>query len=218
MTTLHYSIFLFDLDGTLIDTKEAIFSSFEYLFDRYLGYRLPRQQVLGDVGLPLHEVLLRYFGALDEETLQHLVGEYRTYQRSQLADTVTAFPGTAELLAQLSGQGMTCGVVTGRGELSANHFLERLGFNSFISVCIAAEHTARHKPDPQPLHHALSMLSLPDPSGVLYTGDSEWDIAAGRACGMATALARWGLHTPYVSMHQPMFSFEKPLEILALAA
>lgn len=210
MAMRNYEYYLFDFDGTLLDTDGIIYPSFEYIFRKYLDHEIDRVEISSQLGMPLSGILRRYFGSLDEGDLAKLVDEYEDYQSTHLADTVSFFPGVSEILQILVASGKKCAIVTSRGKASCADYLKRLGAESLFAVSVTIESTNNHKPHPEPVLYAMSELGVSDASKVIFIGDSEYDIEAGQRAGIDTALALWGRVEPYESSVKPTYYLSSP--------
>ena len=65
------------------------------------------------------------------------------------------------------------------------------GLHRELKVVVGADDVTRHKPDPEPVHHALAALGA-DPSDTVFVGDSHHDVASGKAAGVRTIAVCWG--------------------------
>ncbi|NMC62610.1 MAG: HAD-IA family hydrolase [SAR324 cluster bacterium] len=210
-----YKYFLFDLDGTLIDTKDMIYLSFDYVLGKYLGRSVSKEEIDNQVGIPLRTIMEKYFSGSKSEKIQEIIQDFHVYQRDNLADTVTLFPGISEVLQVIIASRKKCGVVTSRSGSSTKDFLKRLGLESMFPVCVTVESTTHHKPHPEPVEYAMSLLGVQDPSEVLFVGDSEFDIEAGTRARVDTALALWGLFDSYEALVQPKYFLRSPEDLLS---
>jgi len=209
-----YKYYLFDLDGTLIDTKDMIYLSFDHVFGKYLCRSVSKEEIDNQVGIPLRTIMERYFIGGEGARIQEILQDFHAYQRDNLADTVTLFPGISETLQLLVASGKKCGVVTSRSGASTMDFLKRLGLDSLFSACVTVESTTNHKPHPEPVEYAMSLLGARDPSEVLFVGDSEFDIEAGTRAKVDTALALWGLVDSYEAAVRPKYLLKDPKDLL----
>jgi pyrophosphatase PpaX len=107
---------------------------------------------------------------------------------------VHAFPGVPEALDALTARGVRMAVVTSKLEPSARRSLEFLGLSRHFEAVVGLESTVRHKPDPEPVRHALVRLEAVAGEAV-FIGDSPHDVLAGNAAGVATVAALWGPFT-----------------------
>lgn len=180
-------VLLFDLDGTLIDTVDLIYSSFRHAVSTVLGKELPRQELLKNLGRPLI-FQMRYFS---ENHASELVKVYDKHNLAHHDALVKEYPGTRKVLSQLKERGYRFGVVTSKRRALSLRGLRICRLDDLIDVVVAMEDTVVHKPDPFPVRFALEKLAA-SPNQTLFVGDSPFDIEAGKRAGTCTAAALWG--------------------------
>jgi pyrophosphatase PpaX len=185
---------LFDLDGTLVDTIQLLLESMQHAFAGRERAPTTAEWVAG-IGTPL-AAQFRPF-AVDEADLQALTSRYRGYQRAHHDRLTHAYPGAVDVVRALRERGYALAVVTSKANEIATRTLTHVGLAPYFPVVVGVECTARHKPDPEPVRFALDQLGAPSASA-LFVGDSPHDIAAGRAAGVTTVAALWGIFTPEV--------------------
>ncbi len=182
---------LFDLDGTLIDSIPLLVSSMQHAFEGHPSPP-PVREWVALIGTPLAGMIRRW--ATDEADAERVTARYKAHQWANHDAMVKAFPGVPELLGELSARGVRMGLVTSKLEPSARRSLEHLGIARHFEVVVGTEATARHKPDPEPVLHALERLGVA-PGDAAFVGDSPHDVAAGNAAGVATVATLWGPFT-----------------------
>lgn len=201
---------LFDFDGTLVDSVELILDSLRHATRTVLGRVVPDDVLRARVGRPLAE----HMRELDAERADDLVAVYREHNMRRHADLLRPYPGVAEMLAGLRGRRARVGIVTSkmRPAVDAGMALVPLGEFDAIVTC---EDTDRHKPDPAPVLRGLELLGA-EPETTVYVGDSPYDVRAGRAAGVRTAAALWGAFPAAVlRAEQPDRELARPEEALA---
>jgi pyrophosphatase PpaX len=182
---------LFDLDGTLIDSVPLIVASMQHAFAG--RERAPTvKEWVALIGTPL-EAMIRRWGE-DEADVALLRERYKEHQWAHHDSMVRAFPGVPEVLDALAARGVRMAVVTSKLEGSARRSLEFLGLARHFEAVVGLESTVRHKPDPEPVRHALARLEAASGDGA-FIGDSPHDVLAGNAAGVATVAALWGPFT-----------------------
>lgn len=187
-----YSAYLFDADGTLLDTKGPILSAFHGMF-RALGVEAPpREAIEGTIGLPLvRQVRLLLGEGHDDAYYDHAMTVYGDGLMDDYKNTLKLFPGVATGLRELKERGKKLAVVTSRRMLSLCAFLETTDIDQYFDVLVTPESTEKHKPNPEPALYASSELNVP-PSECVFIGDATYDIECGHAAGMDTVLVSWG--------------------------
>jgi pyrophosphatase PpaX len=206
------SAVLFDLDGTLIDTVELIVRSFQHTTARHLGVPLDRAAVVATIGRPLRACLEELAPGRGAD----LYATYRDFNRTQHDLLVQPIPGALEALVTLWERGYRLGLVTSKTRDGAQMAILRYALEHYLEVVICLEDTARHKPAPDPLLHAVERLGL-TPRDALYVGDSTFDVLSAQAAAMPVAAALWGAGTEAaLSALAPSYLLRTPAELLEL--
>ena len=206
---------LFDNDGTLVDTGDLILASMRHCTRTVLGRTIPDEELLRKVGQPLAVQMVDF--TPDESEQVELLRVYREHNHAIHDETVRAFPGAREALAQLSSRGVKLGVVTSKMHALAWRGLEITGLAPFLGCCVGADDCERFKPDGEPVVRGAEMLGLA-PRECLYVGDSPYDIQAGHAAGCRTAAVTWGMFSvESLAAEQPDYTcatFDELLELV----
>ena len=184
-----FRTFLFDLDGTLIDSIPLIMASFRHTMRTHLG-AVPDDTVWrAGFGTPLRPQLRKF--ARDDDHASRMVDTYRAYTDAHHDRLLEPYAGMDRALGALRGAGAQLAVVTSKTHALARRGLARCGLNEYFGLLIGADDVSQHKPHPAPVLAALDKLSA-DPADTVFIGDSPHDIEAGRAAGVQTAAALWG--------------------------
>ncbi len=185
-----YLYYLFDADGTLLDTTELIYQCFVFTCGKYANKEISRETVTRSIGLTLRRQMELYLGPLTDERFALIGGDHMTYQRSIYPRYLKLFPCVAGALATLRRSGRRCAVVTSRRRETLELYLKATGIGDYFEVLVTPETTVRHKPDPDPVIAALSLLGVADRADALMVGDSEFDVECGARAGVDTAFVR----------------------------
>ncbi len=186
-----YKTYLFDLDGTLLDTNELIYQSFLNTCKVHGNYTITREQVNSHIGVPLIDQLkLNLEGKTDTELIQ-IIKDHQEYQKTIYKQTLTIFPGVLEGLKLLSSRQVNIGIVSSRTRPSLDCYLKHTGLFDYFSVICTPERTKNHKPHPEPVLWALEEFRAHKES-TLFIGDATFDIESGNAAGVDTAFVTWG--------------------------
>lgn len=206
---------LFDLDGTLLDTNELIFDSFNRTMIESVGVTLERSEVVNFFGRPLKESFGNKFGH-DNPKLDEYINYYRTLNEKNHDNMCSAFDGVIDLLKELKSRGIKIGIVTSkRGEL-AKRGMEISGIMDFVDVIISPESTELHKPNPEPAIEACRILGV-ETTEALMVGDASYDILCGNRAGCKSVAVSYSLiELDALKESKPHYIIDKPLEILDL--
>jgi len=203
--------FLFDLDGTLVDSVADLTTGINLLRHELDLEALPETTVRGYVGDGARMLVTRALpeGAFSEERLSRFMDLYATH----LHDRTTVYPGIAPLLERLSG--FSLGVVTNKPEGLANRLLDALGLAPHFDVVIGGDTLAEKKPAAAPVRFALDRLQADSESAILI-GDHHTDLWAGKAAGVRTCFCAYGLGVTDGAPYD--FRVESPAELQQLLA
>ena len=188
MTIRHW---IFDFDGTLIDSAPAILDAFAAALQE--TGRTP--QVALDarlIGPPLAETLARISGSDDPALIQTLTERFKAhYDRDGVANTA-AYPGVQRLLEQLHDTGLVLHIATNKRFSATQAILEHLGWQHYFSSVYALDMMEPRLPGKAALlQKQLAELALPA-SNARYIGDKTEDGEAASANGLRFHYAAWG--------------------------
>jgi len=187
---------IFDVDGTLVDSQAHIVAAMEAAFAAVRAAAPARAEVLSIVGLSLPDAIAALAPALAPTDRAEVACAYRAaFARLRAARATPPYPGAAELLARLAARDdLVLGLATGKSRRGLAHLLAAEGWqHHFVTRQVADDHPS--KPHPAMIEAALAETGIA-PDAAVMVGDTEFDIAMGRAAGVATIGVGWGYHPP----------------------
>lgn len=180
-----YTDFVFDIDGTLLDTERTGVLSLMQTVRDLLGREMTYGEAYGFFGIPSAKVsaMLGYadedrFGVLWEDHFQELMY------------LVKPFPGVEDVLRDLRAAGFRTGVVTSRSRTEIAYDPHLAQLLPYFDLVIGSEQSARHKPFPDPMLAYLEGVGA-EAAATLYLGDTMHDWCCGHDAGCDFALADW---------------------------
>lgn len=197
MTAAQYQAIFFDFDGTIANTEKLAVYATQTAFAQQ-GLPVPAAEaIVGYQGVPIETSFpLLSDVTLDKAVLQTLFSTFRTaYQSGESAETIQAFSGMPELLAELAATGRQLFVMTSKRSAVAERNLAILAIGQYFTAIYGSDRVAAYKPAPDGLLQALADYQLSADTSVMV-GDATFDIDAGNAAGMATVAVTWGSHAP----------------------
>ncbi len=180
--------FLFDLDGTLIDSKTDIAYALNSALARAGFKPLPVSKVAEFVGDGVQKLVRRSLreamGAeAVSEQIATVIDLYLQEYEAHLLDTTSLHDGVREALNRLGWASF--GVVTNKPERFSRRILEGLEVGDRFCVIVGGDTIPQRKPDPAPLQEAMRRCAAA-PSETVMVGDSAVDVVAGKAAGLFT--------------------------------
>lgn len=174
-------IILFDLDGTLIDSTEAILESFGVAFKTF-GTETPSdEEIKAEIGHPLDRMFAT-LGVEKEKVWEH-VAAYKAHYRV-ISKAKTFLLPQAKEAVEYAKSFATLAVVTTKTALYSRELLEHMGLMEHFEVLIGREDVTNPKPDPEPIQKALSLLPGVT-THVWMIGDTCMDMLSAKASNVA---------------------------------
>lgn len=180
-----YTDFVFDIDGTLLDTERTGVLSLIQTIRELTGREMSYEEAYGFFGTPSARAS-QVLGYADAARFAEVWEEH--FQ--ELMYLVVPFPGVMELLDALKAEGVRMGVVTSRSrfELEYDPVLAQL-LPRFDAVICSAD-SERHKPFPDPMLAYMARVGAA-PETTLYIGDTLHDYQCAHSAGCDFVLADW---------------------------
>ena len=181
---------VFDLDGTLIDSKQDLVLSVNATLRSIGREELPAGLVASYVGSGAPVLNSRALGGSpDSEELQRALKYFLSHYEEHKLDNTRAYPGVREALVQLNGTPMA--VLTNKPANISVRILQGLGLVQFFQVIYGGNSFATKKPDPLGANTVLGDLKVSANEAVMV-GDSEVDVQTARNAGMLSAIVNFG--------------------------
>jgi len=191
MSPLPPQAVLFDLDGTLIDSAPDLVAAVNAL--RHEQGLVPAEYtfVREAVSRGGRALLRRGFPDTDEAHIEQMLPRLLDLYAERLLVGTYLYPGILDILNQLEVQHIHWGIVTNKPGWLARPLIKELGLDLRCAAFVSGDCLSVRKPDPAPVLKACEMLSI-SPENVIFVGDDERDVIAGRAAGTRTVVAAYG--------------------------
>ena len=183
---------LFDLDGTVLDTRDLILDSFRYAYKKVIDPDTipPDEKLLALIGIPLKTQMEMIAPDKSEELFEAYIENNVRVQD----EMIKGFAGMEEALQALLDQGFRLGIVTSKRHEPAQHGLELMGLDSYFEIILGSDDTSEHKPKPGPLLEAAEKMGLAI-EDCAYVGDSPYDMQSAVSARMFAIGVTWGIFT-----------------------
>jgi len=184
-------IILFDLDGTLIDSTEAILESFAVAF-KHFNEEVPSDEAIkAEIGHPL-DAMFTTLG-VDETKVWEYVDAYKMHYR-EISRAKTILLKDAKKAVELAHKHAILGVVTTKTAKYSIELLEHMELMDYFAVLIGREDVQKPKPDPEPIQKALAKLPS-DTDSIWMVGDTCMDMLAAKAANVGSVGVTCGYGT-----------------------
>lgn len=212
-----FDLYLFDLDGTLVDTRRDIADTVNYVLQLHSRPAADFATIISWVGDGLDDMMMRAFKAEAWESVDELVNEFSSHYMDHCTDFSYIYQGCPETLTSLQKQGAHLSVLTNKPQDLSLEILRSLGILQYFDHVVGPSDADLRKPNP------TNLLSLVRDIGTskgrtLMVGDSRNDILVARSAGVASCGCTFG----YIGRNallelKPTYLIDTWPELLALA-
>jgi phosphoglycolate phosphatase len=192
---------IFDLDGTLIDSKLDLAHAVNAALEELGRGPLPHEQIFSYVGQGAPSLISRALGegATEAECQRGLEFFIQYYSLHKLDNTVL-YPGVRETIEALSGMSMA--VLTNKPVRASQGILEGLGLKNYFRFIYGGNSFERKKPDPMGVESILREIGAAPPQ-VMFVGDSEVDVQTARNAGTWVCGVTYGIGSHRLAEYPP---------------
>ena len=193
---MHYSVAVFDLDGTLLDTSADLQASVNYALLRNGLPTRSREEVKAFIGNGIRRLVgLAVPAGTPAEVTSRVFQDFSAHYAEHSLDRTAPYDGIPELLAALRADGVPCCVVSNKVD-SAVQVLIRRFFPELFDVVVGEREAEgiRRKPAPDTVLACMRELGV-SPRECVYIGDSEVDLATASNAGCDCISVTWGFRS-----------------------
>ncbi len=214
---MKYQAFLFDLDGTLLDTLADLTASvnrtMEYLKER----PWTSKDVCGFVGNGIPKLIERALpGGCDHPAYREALSFFLADYQAHMYDMTRPYEGVMELLEVLKQKQVAVGIVSNKADPAVKGLCSRF-FDGLYLSAIGASEKVRKKPAPDAVWTALKEMGNIPGDRALYIGDSDVDIDTAAASGLDIASVTWGFRTwDFLKAHGARMRIDRPCDLVSL--
>lgn len=185
-----YKLYLFDLDGTLLDSDQMLKVTFHQLYKLYKpeNYVIDDDHILTFSGPQISETLKNEF---PDQDLDFMLGEWKKYSKVNYDKYVTLYPGAEELMCLMNKKNILFAIITNKHRYATDYALDLVGINDLNIYCVCADEVKNLKPHPEGIFKAMEHFGVINKHDVIYIGDSMYDYLTARNAGVDFGLVSW---------------------------
>lgn len=186
-------LLIFDLDGTLIDSKSCIVKATQQAFETS-GLAIPTEEdIVSSMGIPIEVTFPRWSCSIEVEDL---LASYRNIYKEVSKSELKVFDGIPEALTWLHGR-HTLTIATSKKHSVAEQNLETTGLLQYFDMLIGSDDVENYKPHPESIERILERFHTPRIQTWMI-GDATTDLEMGEAARVCTCAVTWGAHSTEV--------------------
>lgn len=188
------ALVVFDLDGTLVDSRQDLADSTNDVLASLGAEPLPLERVVMMVGEGARALVQRALAAASLESggtaLDDALARFHEVYRSRVLATTKPYPGISQMLADVAPLA-TLALLTNKPLSPSRQLVEAFGWSSCFAHVIGGDGDVPRKPDPKGLQQLMGFADA-GPEFTMLVGDSMVDIETARNAGVAMCVVRYG--------------------------
>ncbi|MBR2927348.1 MAG: HAD hydrolase-like protein [Clostridia bacterium] len=172
---MSYRYIFFDLDGTLVNSRDGITASVSYALQKSGLTPPPRETLTSFIGPPL-VYGFSHFAGMNEEDALAAVGYYREYYQVKGIFECRLYEGVREMIQALRQKGLCLVLATCKPTVYATRILEHFDLLQYFTMVSGPELDGTRNEKEEVIEYALQALAITDPSDVIMIGDRHGDV------------------------------------------
>ena len=212
---MRYEHVVFDLDGTLIDSRADLAHAVNHMLRTFGRPQLSVETVTGYIGEGARMLVKRALGPEHEHRLEAGLQIFMAYYDAHLVDRTRLHPGIADMLHQLKQQAVLLSVLSNKPVDMSRAILDGLGVLSLFDAIFGGDSFATRKPDPAGLEQVRKRAGT-SRERLLVVGDSLIDLRTAQAAGVDFCGVGWGFGGAGLKAAGAQRIINKPAELLTL--
>ena len=183
-------LIIFDLDGTLVDSKQDIINAINFMLKERSLPEKSDEKIIFYVGKGINELLVRSLGSQDTDVNNKGLALFKSYYKKHPADHAYLYKGVKETLKYFKNKQKA--VITNRNHKSALNILKKMGIDTHFTQTIGDDNKLCLKPNKGQFDKLFDNLSVKKKDKIIMVGDMDVDIIAAKASGVLTCAVTYG--------------------------
>lgn len=177
---------IFDVDGTITHTNRLIFSTFNFISNKYLNRSYTDNELISLFG-PTEDVILKDWCKDRYDSARE---DYYRFYEDKHDELAGIYNGIPEIIRYIKSKNIPLGIYTGKGKDATIITLKKVNVLQYFDYIATGDDVKEHKPSPEGILNFAGLFNL-NPNDILMIGDSHIDIKAARSAGAKVASVLW---------------------------
>ena len=183
-------LIIFDLDGTLVDSKQDIINAINFMLKEMSLPGKSGKEIISYVGKGINELLVRSLESQDTDVNNKGRVLFKSYYKKHPADHAYLYKGVKETLKYFKNKQKA--VITNRNHKSALNILKKMDIDTYFTQTIGDDNKLCLKPNKGQFDKLFDILSVKKKDKIIMVGDMDVDIIAAKASGVLTCAVTYG--------------------------
>lgn len=186
-------LILYDLDGVLIDSREAICETFNRVLGELGIRKFPEEGIMEMIGEPLVDMFKKALPLRKHGLIPHCYNRYVEIYRDVAPVSTSVLPGVEETLSYFKKKGAKQSVATTKRSDVAGYILKHLGIVAYFDLILGVNDVKDPKPSPEIVYLTLCQLGV-EKKAAVFVEDTTIGLEAGKRAGVFTVAVTTGTH------------------------
>ncbi len=189
-----YQYILFDLDGTITDSREGITKAAQYAL-KTVGIEAELEELERFIGPPLRDSFLTFYGdVINKTNVDRVVASYREYFEPKGIFQNKVYEGVPEMLKKLKDEGRKLALASSKPEVFVRRILEYFSLEEYFDVIVGSMLDGTRENKEEIVSEALRLIFVdtPDLKNTVMVGDRKFDIEGAKAKKVTSIGVRYG--------------------------
>ncbi|MBI2075797.1 MAG: HAD-IA family hydrolase [Candidatus Aenigmarchaeota archaeon] len=186
---MKFDLVIFDLDGVLVDSTEAITNTFNQVLIKAAGISVSDKNIIKMIGMPLDQMFERYLPNSMKGEARNCSRMYRQIYGKTCVQGTKVYDGVIDVLEYLKSSKLA--VATTKYSNEAEILLKGMAIRKYFKFVLGADDVRKPKPNPEVIDKILDLAGV-SRSKAAIVGDTAYDILAGKSAGITTIAATYG--------------------------
>ena len=205
-------LIIFDLDGTLADTRQDLTNAVNYVLNKFEKGNLDVDAVTGYVGNGINKLLERVLNNPNDNQLQDARKYFDEFYSKHLMDNTILYPGMLTVLQRFSEKEMA--VISNKVQHYTDNIIDQLNIRKYFKSVLGGRTDLKKKPAPDPILYILEKLFI-EPQNAVIIGDTRNDVLAGKAAGIQTCAVTYGFRSIHeLKLTEPDFIVKEAPDLI----
>lgn len=211
-----YSTYIFDLDGTLLDTLTDLTVSTNFAVQSAGGKAHTKDEVCSFVGNGIRKLMQRALPQdISEQDFEKAFETFKAHYKAHCKDNTKPYDGIMDMLKTLKAHGKKVAVVSNKADFATRELCSE-SFGELVDIAVGEREGVRRKPAPDSVNAVMQELGS-KPDECVYIGDSDVDIKTAENAGLDCISVLWGFRSEELLRENGAKAFaETPTEICLL--
>lgn len=187
---VNYKYLIFDIDGTLTDSKDGILNSFKYALSKY-GIKCDRVP-LDIIGPPLKDSYMKLFNFSEKDAIEAVAFYRERFLKHGITKENKLYDGIYELVCDLKNKGYTLITASSKPEVQCKIIMDYFNLSQHFDAVFGASLDSSRASKDKVIEYAISKMGIKDKNDAVLIGDTRYDLIGAKKVGIDAISVSYG--------------------------